>query len=476
MNKLMFLMVGLLIIPLVSANGLNIVSNITTFNMNKTYNQDKSITFTIKNEEPFSFYNITFKDNDIITMSRINELTSGNSKEVTATVKTNNDFNGDIEIIGYFESQLGIQNKSYNITVTTADGLEVCDFSIVKGDKVTWFNKIPDEIRLKNMNADYVTTIEKNGSYTTTFDEPEIFEYAFYRRGSLYTDICQITVLDDVGYVNDPNLNEIITLNIDMKYEETTIQATLFTDNFTLNFLESADDVIIIKNTGTKVARNIKLSGDWFTFNKNNFDLDPDKSTVVVYNIKELKPGITNTTNTNKTYDKNITITGNFDKVVKHLDVFIKYAEIGENYTSGETWEQELKNKCEDDPDYWLCPKTRIVYRDINDTLLRFNVTYEQEQCEQMTSLMFDKMDGEDEIYNYMKRVITDLNQTIQTMSSKVNNLETNIIAEKTLREEQKNNLDYVWFFIAVGLLIVALIAIVFLVYRQKKLVNPTEI
>lgn len=460
------LIVFIFSIFLVSANGLYV--NPPSFSVNKSFGVNKQIIFSIKNEEPFSFYNISFEDNSVIYMSKISELTSGNEVNVTATINTENNFNGNVKIKGFYIANIGPGNETYTIDVDFNEGLSRCDFSAVKGDSVTWINLVTDEIKLRNEDTkEYVTTILEGGSYTTHFSNPETFRYSFYRRGYRFTDICDITVLDDQGLINDPNLDAQLNLDIKLVYDPTNIEVVVLERNYSMDFFGSSEGVLTIKNIGSKTAKNVNLAGDWFSFNYNNFDINTGDTKVVTYTIE---PNIYDTNSTNKTYEKNITISGNFDTRNELIDIFINYAEIGGdyNYTNGTSGFMALiEQYCNAHPE--VCnPKPRIIYKNIdNSTPEEFNVTFEVSQVSDMFSYMFEIFDYIKTSMNYVKEGRTERDVQVNSTNSKVDNLESLIIEEKESRE--KNNTTVAWV-AAIIIFIFVVVLLVLIIFQYKKI------
>ena len=80
------------------------------------------------------------------------------------------------------------------------------------------------------------------------------------------------------------------------------------------------------------------LNSDWFSFSLNNFNIPSGGSRNVGYTINPL---ITNTTQTNQTYSKILTITGNFLSQNKTFDIFIPFKSVTQSATSIPSLEQK---------------------------------------------------------------------------------------------------------------------------------------
>lgn len=326
MKRSNFLLLMLLIIPIVSSNGLFITGQ-NTFTINKTTSETKNINFTIQNQEAFTFYNLTFANNPYIVMNKINQLNSGESININASVIGIQDFNDVIKLKGFYQSNLGQNFQNFPMDVFFENGTSKCNFNVVQGDSVTWNSKINDAIVMRNsVNNEIVTTISPQSAYTINFDNPQVFSYYFTRIGLQFTSVCTITSLATSGLINNPDLDASLTLNLKINFPSTTIQATIPQINYTMSASGKVDDILNIKNTGDKTAKNIRLEGDWFSFTVNNFDLEPGQTKNVGYTIDP--SGLTSTSQTNQSYFKNLSITGNFNSISQQFKIFINYSVI----------------------------------------------------------------------------------------------------------------------------------------------------
>jgi len=439
----LFVIISLFLISLVNANGLTVIDD--SMDVNKTYEIDKDISFQLRNDESFTFYNITFETNDIIQMDMISEITSGQTKNITATIISNSDYNDYIKIKGFYQSTLGASQENYDITIDFIDGLSECDKTLIKGDTITWYNSVNDEVAIKNMvTGNTATTIPLNGSIVYNFDVPEVFTYAVLRRGYQFTDVCTISVLDDSGLINNPEYDTNLFLNIDILYDDTSIETNVFNNNYTMNFYNSKEVIMSIENTGNKTAKNIHFSGEWFTdFNHNDFDLAVGESKNILFNIK---PIIFETNQTAKLYNKNLTISGNFDTVYEDFHIYINYAEVTGNYTDGNIT-SFIEQLCNAYPE--LCEvQERVIYRDGSNGTDEFNFTTSREQVNGLFAYMFEFGDRIGLDINFLKEQSDTDNQRILTMEQLLSNLTSTIAEERDLREEQSTSGYKIWIFI----------------------------
>lgn len=330
MNKLFILssITIFLLISIVSANGLKVTQGnqtLDTLNQNKTFGINKQITFTITNEEAINFYNIGFSESSIISMTPIN-LSSGQNKTVTANIITNNDYNGILTLRGFYQNTIGASNITYPVNIDYSSGLDICNLEIIQGDTISWHNTFTDAVSIKNTDTgENIFTIPQGQTYNKTFPSAVTFHYQVTYLTLPFTQICTVTVQPKTGLVHSSNYDFKINSSIKINYEPTTIKTTFLTTNYTLNYNENTEDVFSIKNNGSKIAKNIHLESDWITFNDNDFDLSPGQQKNIGYTVQ---PQVFNTNDTNKTYKKSITITGNFPTINQTINILVPYANI----------------------------------------------------------------------------------------------------------------------------------------------------
>lgn len=465
-NNILFCILCILCIQLVSAG---LVVNQSYFETNKTIDQDIEINLEITNTESFPFYNITSSNQEIFELEEIEELFGGETKLLVAKIKANSDFSGEIDIIGFYEAQLGQQFETYNISIDYDTGIDDCYLTLIKGDKVNFNNLVNDEITLKNADTNQiVSSIQKNSTYTSNFDIPEIFRYYCLRRGFIFTDTCQITVLDDTGMINNPEYNARITLNLLLDYEPTTISVTFYNTDYSMNFYSSQDGVLTITNTGDKLAKDITIEADWFSFSPNNFDLEEGVSKNINYVIN---PEVYLTEETNKTHNKDMAISGNFETVYQNFSIFIEYANIEDGDIFNYSYNPEIiryiiLKYCEEFPNDAICiPK--IIYKDINNTEGAFNVTYYASQVIGFYDFLFDFFDDFEVFENYMKDKDNEQDLRLISIESILNDTANDYsnLAEKT----DESNSVMVFLGIFFGSLLAGGIVVFLILHQIKK-------
>lgn len=466
MNKFFLCFFGVLLcMSIVSANGLSIVGQ-SLFEVNKTVGEQEIFTFALRNDEPFSFYNISFEENSHIDMKEILELPPGSEINVTVNVTGNNEYLGDIRVIGLYESNLGLQNKTYDVEVDWEDGLSLCDVTLIKGDSINWINFVNDDIEISAPYSMFGGTniIPIGSAKKYSFPSPEVFSYSFMRRGYDFTNVCEIIVLSDVGKINNPDLNAILSLDLKTDYPPTFLDVIFFENNYTIDVYESNEGAFLIKNIGSNLAKNINLESKWFTFNKNNFDLLPEKTTSISYTIR---PNIFHTNETNKTHSVLLKIDGNFEPVDKEFNIYVPYATITDDgYTTGKSLLEMIRELCEQNPNDQLCGgEVRTVFVSENDS--EFNVTLQQGKFNSWVGYQFEQGDKMESSFNLLKEGFYLLEQKVN--STEKESVDTRgLLAELIEMEKEKNNITTVLAVLFFTLIFTGLLVFIGLYIRRK--------
>ncbi len=367
-NNYIFLLSIIILLGTASAE---LIIEPTNLDITKIYGEDINFSILINNTETYSFTNISFAPNPYVRLPEIPEIQSGESITVIATVF------GNIEFIGsqileafFFSGDIGDSDESYNVTLNSERVVDLRDFSIYTGNKVTFINNDDDELIL--VFGESVTVLPSHTDKTFTVTTAEVLSYYFSDGISTnpITPVYYITVLPTSGIITDPNLNPLVFFNISLVYPQTSMMISYLTsDNYTdISPFEEIEGTIEIRNIGTKIAKNIHIQCEWITFSQNNFDLNPGVSKPITYTIS---PQVYNTNDTDKTYIKNIMITGNFNEIERPISMSIPYTQIDAgNYSQGTSLMDWFLKYCNDYPDDEICGgKTTVIYRNASDNI-----------------------------------------------------------------------------------------------------------
>lgn len=477
MNK-SFLIIFLLFLSLtfISANGLNLINGTNQITLNKTSDESKIVYLLLRNEESFTFFNISVVDNPYITFSKISQLNSGSIANISAIVNGNSDFIGDLRIKGFFESNLGQNFETHDVNINFDDGSSPCNFNVVEGDSVIFHNNINDAIKIKNLNTgEEVATLQSNSIYTINFNTPEVFNYYLTRIGLQFGGSCTITSLSTSGLINDPTLDAILNLNLKINYPNTSMSLVTLTDNYTLDYGSSIEDFFKITNTGSEIARNINIKGDWFEFSPNNFNLGIGESKIVSYTLKP--SDLTYTNQTNKSYIKNISISGNFNNINKSFNIFVNYKNLDSgnslNITSLDdlikTYFDVILSYCLEDANKNLeiCQdiKPQTSYEEFQQGLM--NTTNLEEQLQELIKKFIEDFDERNKIRNADKQFQTDMLSQLSIFASGQNSTSMDIFG---VRGDIKDLKDIVVILLITFFSVILIFALVFIIFYNKKM------
>jgi len=256
-----------------------------------------------------------------------------------------------------------------------------------------WKNlESPDDynkfVKLKNIESGTIfQDIAANHSSLQLFDSPLILPFQFIGRDGFVRQTCQLTVLSDEGFVNNPELDTSIHLFLNVEYPPTTIETFFLNNNYSMRFYETREDIFSIKNIGVETAKNIHLSGEWFQFTQNDFDLSPGESKNIGYTVD---PTISNSSETGIEYTKKILVSGNFQSFEEDFFISIEYAEfVNDEKQNASTLKDYI---CDNFPEF--C-EPQIVYRYADAGDAELNVSYTQNQVRALYDLFFDFLDDQ---------------------------------------------------------------------------------
>ena len=356
--------------------------------INKTVGQNAPIIFQVTNTESFDFFNISLDSNNVVSSNTLNTLQAGKSANISATVVTNTAGDYVVPLKGFYISNLGGTNANFNINVSS-NNLTSCSFTMIAGDTITWRSFVLDPITLINADTGIPLeggVIQPNATIQKQFSAG-VFRYYFTRANFQITPTCTVTVLGTSGLINNPAYDGNLSLKVSTNFEPTSVSMNTLQSNYTLDFTSSQDGLMSVTNTGTKTAFSVHLSGEWFSFSSNDFNLLPGETKGLIYTISPL---VQQTNDTNKTYIKNIVVSGNFQTQTVPITIFIRYADLNGNATDDVNY--LLNVFCPRYPTSVLCspePQKEYVYVN-NFSDAEVNVTMTQKQIEGMFAYLFE--------------------------------------------------------------------------------------
>lgn len=430
--------------------------------INKTFGVNKLIQVNITNPDSFSYKNIQLT-NPYSDMSKIDNLNPNSYITTNINVTTDTDINTQLRIKGFYESVIGLSNDTYEVEMDI-DGISNCNsLSMIKGDSIEFIN---NEINFpitvtKNGESSPFLIVPKNSSVIQNFPVSGENTWIFKLSDVFEIDTCTFQVKDDTGLVNDFNLDGLMNLNVNVIHSPTNITITTLENSYDMEFFEQETDVIKIINTGNNIASDVQLSGDWLSFDKNNFDIPVGDSVNVEYTIT---PIITKTEQTNKTYNKTLTISGNFPTKTTTLNIFIQKAVIEDGVLNSNTSDliSIIEQYCEQNPE--VCGvKPKIVYRYVGNGTGNNSETDFDEVLKFMADLSNDIITSD----NFEKQSIDSINSRTDKIEESIVNI-TNYLNNLEKDRQLTNNFILIGFITLLGFLVMGITGTIIWYYWRK--------
>lgn len=359
MRKLLIFFLFIFTLPLIL--GAPIQPNQTSFNINLTKGISKIIYVNINNTNNYELYDVRAEGDIVVSSSSINKLEGGENVSFSITINSNEKGEVDkiIKIIGFTRLNCSaIETQTHKINITEV-GAHPRDVEICKNDNIEYNNNYGSSVYLDIDSLDIYQGIGNGNSYVQNF--PNLGQ-VIYRIEPLI-DLGYITVTDEFSNIHSDEDDGSISLHVITKLEETNISIDFNKINFNMEYNDLKSGYVIITNIGEKKAEGINLIGDWITFDKNNFDLNIDEDKAVNFVIS---PTITDTSDTDKYYNKTIYISGdNIDTREQILNIYIQYSDVAAGNLSSPEWWIKRKAFCDAYPTSPDClTEPYILYRD----------------------------------------------------------------------------------------------------------------
>lgn len=447
---------------------LNTVSALTItpsiISVNKTVGSQTFANFQVLNPSNFVMYNISFSDSSILNLPKISSLNPGAYANVSAEVISNTQGLYNLDLQGYYFNNVGSSSNIYQINVSS-NSVDDCSKTVTFGDTIKFSSSVLDPIQMFNSD----TSVPIEGSIIGTNQifsySPSvgILHYYFKRNGFQFAPVsgfCTLNVLNTTGLINDPQLDGSLQFTLLVNYPPTNISYAITQTNYTMSYSDSTDGIMSLTNTGNSIA-HVSLSGDWFTFNNNNFDLNPSQTKGIIYTIT---PQVLSTDQTGIIHSQNIQISGNFPTQNIPISVFINHADLSNNSTllSGNLTEA-IRQFCLNAPQFCQNPVIRQYINNASE--LGVNVTITQETLNGVLAAIFDIKDQLTTSTNDLKLKYSDLDVKIGSINDSMTN--SSVIAQQA--QASSVNLADIFIYAFVMFLLVVAIVLTVIIYRLMK-------
>ncbi len=387
-NKSLLLLftISLLLITINGIKAFEIVP--TSLNFTANVGQETSVPITINNLYNYPLYNISILSNGYFTMTPISSLA------VNASYNTNLKFN-TAELMNNKNITLTfIFYKKDNITLTPNSSIisiyhtyfSPNYIEIVQGSTITWVNNDSTLHRVREMSS---SPIFDSGDLMPS----QLYSYIFNNVGNYtcrdYTwgFTAKIVVKSTQQEVMTHDVTKDIskTFRVTTVYAPSNLSANVLTNNISMEFNETKQGIVSLTNNGNSSIYNTHLEGDWFGFDKDHFTISPSQTIYVTFTIT---PFIFKSEDTNKTYNKIITISSdNAQSQNVSVSIFINYSTYTFSNVSSDLAALEYYNNvfCPAHPTSIFCNQTpQVIY--VNNTLYQSPPDYVNFTAEEMAN------------------------------------------------------------------------------------------
>ena len=321
LNKLFLSLLFVLLLPMISAVMVPIQVTLNTTSFNFVKDTDYYYNAVIVNPNTITLDKIKL-ESLIAYMPEQTNFLSGESRNVSIRFRASESGTFSLNFLGYAISNYS--NPDAYIINITGSGVYPEDLDVIIGDTIKWKNLKVDSVSLYDDLGEH--SISSGSEYVRVCPNATTFTYFVFPDlfgGSITVQNSSLAHYSNLDY----NFNVIVN----MSYNPTTIEILYLSNNFTVPFPETRTGNVIIKNTGSLTAYNVNLVAPWLLFSPNNFNIDAGQEKNVEFIVN---PSIYNTTDTNQTYIKTLSISGNFNTINRGISIFIPYASVSNYNTS----------------------------------------------------------------------------------------------------------------------------------------------
>ena len=485
MGKKVILLLFLMLFATVSA------LNITPDQLDLSYTLNEIKTGQIQfyyegNTTPhqFTIYNITLESIPHLNVTPIPSLNVNETGNINFSYQISTPVSGSFSGKITYNYLTNITRDPENHTATVnSTGFTPINRTIYLNDSVIWEN-------IDTTNHTITNLINPSQRYHLTpgaklyLQFPGTGNFSYYDE---YTSIGGFVYIESNVYeiyTHTPSFDTAYEVNFDFVSEE--IETDVIPETFTMNYNGQDEGILRLKSTNKIFS--VHLSGDWFSFSQNDFDLDGTK--LVTFTIKPT--GIDETAETDKNYDKKILVTGeNLLSTEVTVPIFINQ----HNFTEDEDGPTFIFETLSAEETIKYCTdkygKDKEDWEGFCQDLIQnesYPVYVEQRFYPELNESDFKKaIDAPDTIIESNNRLRTDMeeqsaaqNGKIVNLENKVNNLEASVgsmgekittISDYILNIRQNTSITSIifWLLFFIALLIFMVVKIVAWIKSRKQ-------
>lgn len=431
----------------------------------------------------FPIYNVTVTDLAGFNFSKIQQLDYNKSAYLNFSYMTNTPktqvFTGKI---WYFYYTNGTTERNEINNGVNGQGFTLSNISFFQNDTIRWTNLGSGEHTITNLNNPNDRLVLQVGqSVSRTF--PDVGTFQYFDETTLKAGFVTIKSNKILKKTHTPNFDKDINFNVSVTYRDAKFSVLFLPTSFSSKANQVKTGIMQITSNDT--LHHVKFTADWFKFPQNDFSMSGEK--VLQFNLSI--NGLTETTQTNKSYQKKIRIdTDNGGFIEKNLTVFVEYTQLdelkallGDVVLIPMTPEQTFAY-CNKKEVNWtgICKRwiknesviqyvPRVLYSEINETDVKENQEAGR-RAEESTNRVSNKVEELNSVINQQAEIIQSLNTRIEQFDSKYSGTIDKIGAEVQTKSENSGTVTG----IIVFLFIMGLIGGgIFIFIRWRKNLTP---
>lgn len=270
-----------------------------------------------------ALYNVTFSDMRATFFPEIAVIEPGEEVDVNLRISPGEPFREDYVLTMEFLYEISEPPIPKVVEVDIRDDeFDPKDIDLFYNDTIQFNNIGEDTVVIKEFDDKFTLSISGGTSKSYTFlDEGD---FKVFKEGEGFTANIHVTQGEVGSFAHSNNLDIKKNVKLVSEYRPGDLVINLLTGSFNLTHDGFGEGILDIKNIGDGIARNIRLEGDWFEFEEEGFDLNPQQNKIVNFNVT---PGnFTNKEETGIYYEKLITATSDSaDEGSTQVQVFIQF-------------------------------------------------------------------------------------------------------------------------------------------------------
>ena len=461
-NKILFALCLILLTGLTSAE---LIVSPTSVNLDGNINQNIVFNLNLTNTFNFTIQDFQFSNMQGLSFTPFT-LTPNQTKNIQLILNKNSPTTQNISstIIFNYLVEVPSSPQTHQVNISDTEGFQPQEITIYQGDTIIWKNN--GQISHTVTSNEFDSPISPQGTFQRTFNDIKTMDYI----DSIVFFTGKINVLNRSNQqpVHNPSYDKTINFNLDILQNPTTLNLELLENSFTLEFADTSEGILKVTNTGSNEATQIilKSESNWISFDENNFSLQPNTNNFVTFQIS---PFITSTSETNKTYNIEISSkASNSQKVLGNISIFIPYKSLAElNDSNVNDFFKAKLVFCREFPTSPFCiTEPSIVEKNvtiIKEPPIPYNFT--QVEIATIFTRLQKIEDGSQRTNNELKRALDVISQQYPEIRDILNKTEIRSIETERRRASFSRNWTIIIGFIFI---IACVIAITFFIRRYN--------